>query len=216
LLSRGGENYYVQVDSHLQFARRWDELYIHDLQLARSYPKAVLSTYPPGFVNFRQEAPFTPGTRICRCRFSHGEGNIVRVEMNGRCKESEPRPTQMPFVGAGFIFAHGQVSTRNAYCWVKQEDSRPALTTRQKNTHLTHPTCWQLLRDVPYDPYLPWCFMGEEIAFSMRAWTNGWNIYAPRVNLVRSNQSIRCVFLYVCGQYKYSLTDIFWTLILPF
>merc|ERR1712083_1267659 len=26
--------------------------------------------------------------------------------------------------------------------------------------------------------------MGEEIALSMRAWTNGWNIYAPRKNLI--------------------------------
>ena len=26
--------------------------------------------------------------------------------------------------------------------------------------------------------------MGEEIALSMRAWTHGWNIYAPRKNLI--------------------------------
>jgi len=40
------------------------------------------------------------------------------------------------------------------------------------------------LRDVPFDPYLPWTFMGEEILLSMRAWTSGWNIYAPRKNLI--------------------------------
>ena len=45
----GGETYYMQVDSHLHFATRWDELYIQDLKLAKSYPKAILSTYPPGF-----------------------------------------------------------------------------------------------------------------------------------------------------------------------
>ena len=27
-------------------------------------------------------------------------------------------------------------------------------------------------------------FQGEEIALSMRAWTSGWNIYAPRQNLI--------------------------------
>jgi len=42
----------------------------------------------------------------------------------------------------------------------------------------------EFLVDVPFDPYLPWCFMGEEIALSIRAWTSGWNIYAPRVNLI--------------------------------
>ena len=104
---------------------------------------------PPGFVNFRQEEPYTRGTRICRCHFSKGEGNILRIEMNGRCKEGEPRPTQMPFIGAGFFFARSD-----------------------------------LIKAVPFDPYLPWCFMGEEIAFSMRAWTNGFDIYAPRINLI--------------------------------
>ena len=42
----------------------------------------------------------------------------------------------------------------------------------------------QFLQDVPFDPYAPWCFMGEEIALSVRAWTNGWNIYAPRKNMI--------------------------------
>merc|ERR1711957_413939 len=42
----------------------------------------------------------------------------------------------------------------------------------------------EFLVDVPFDPFLPWCFMGEEIALSMRAWTHGWDIYAPRKNLI--------------------------------
>jgi len=42
----------------------------------------------------------------------------------------------------------------------------------------------EFLKDVPFDPFLPWCFMGEEIALSMRAWTSGWDIYAPRENLI--------------------------------
>jgi hypothetical protein len=42
----------------------------------------------------------------------------------------------------------------------------------------------EFLVDVPFDPYLPWCFMGEEIALSLRAWTHGWDIYAPRKNLI--------------------------------
>jgi len=41
----------------------------------------------------------------------------------------------------------------------------------------------EFLTDVPFDPYLPWCFMGEEIALSLRAWTHGWGIYAPRKNV---------------------------------
>jgi hypothetical protein len=34
----------------------------------------------------------------------------------------------------------------------------------------------EFLIDVPFDPYLPWIFMGEEIALSLHAWTHGWDI----------------------------------------
>lgn len=34
-------------------------------------------------------------------------------------------------------------------------------------------------REIPFDPYLPYIFMGEEIAMSSRFWTNGFDIYAP-------------------------------------
>lgn len=35
------------------------------------------------------------------------------------------------------------------------------------------------LYKVPFDPYLSWCFFGEEMTFSARLWTNGYNLYAP-------------------------------------
>ncbi|KAG7365045.1 glycosyltransferase GlcNAc [Nitzschia inconspicua] len=145
----GGETYYCQIDSHLKFANDWDQLYIQDLKLTRNFPNSVLSTYPPGFVNFRQTPPYTPGTRLCRCQIRANEGFLPRVEMEGRCNETDIRPTQMAFIGAGFFF-----------------------------------TSAKFLLDVPFDPFLPWLFMGEEFALSIRAWTSGWNIYAPRKNLI--------------------------------
>ena len=161
----GGETYYVQIDSHLQFAHGWDELYIQDLKLTKNFPKSILSTYPPGFVNFRQYPPFTPGTRLCKCQIRATEGWLVRVEMNGRCHENETRPTQMSFMGAGFFFA-------------------PA----------------EFLVDVPYDPFLPYLFMGEEVALSIRAWTSGYNIYAPRKNLIgHQYRPVRSLLLRATG-----------------
>jgi Glycosyltransferase (GlcNAc) len=35
------------------------------------------------------------------------------------------------------------------------------------------------LRDVPFDPFLPWIFMGEEIIMSTRLWTSGYDIFSP-------------------------------------
>jgi len=35
------------------------------------------------------------------------------------------------------------------------------------------------LREVPFDPFLPWIFMGEEIILSARLWTSGYDIFSP-------------------------------------
>ena len=35
------------------------------------------------------------------------------------------------------------------------------------------------IKDVPYDPYLPKLFVGEEILHSARIWTSGYDIYSP-------------------------------------
>mmetsp|Transcript_18790 Transcript_18790/g.27003 ORF Transcript_18790/g.27003 Transcript_18790/m.27003 type:complete len:626 (+) Transcript_18790:78-1955(+) len=155
----GGENYFVQSDSHLEFAEEWDAKYIAEAKATKNFPKSVLSSYPPGFGTGGKNgakieigtAHESPGARLCTCEFSTNdiEEHIIRINTGRGYRGDEPRPTQIPFIAAGFFFAHSN-----------------------------------FLVDVPFDPFLPWCFMGEEIALSVRAWTSGWNIYAPRKNLI--------------------------------
>ena len=147
----GGETYFMQMDSHLEFAPSWDQKYIDEVRAAKSFPKAVLSAYPPGFQNFGEYKGGSKGTRLCTCQFSSNaiEDSIIRINTGTSYRGDEPRPTQIAFIAAGFFFAQAE-----------------------------------FLVDVPFDPFLPWCFMGEEILLSMRAWTAGWDIYAPRENLI--------------------------------
>lgn len=42
----------------------------------------------------------------------------------------------------------------------------------------------KFLREVPFDPLLPWIFMGEEISMSARLWTSGYDIFAPTTNVL--------------------------------
>lgn len=42
----------------------------------------------------------------------------------------------------------------------------------------------RMLRDVPYDPNLAQLFQGEEILYSARLWTSGYDFYTPTENLV--------------------------------
>eukprot|EP00578_Thalassiosira_sp_NH16_P021743 CAMPEP_0181089666 /NCGR_PEP_ID=MMETSP1071-20121207/7424_1 /TAXON_ID=35127 /ORGANISM="Thalassiosira sp., Strain NH16" /LENGTH=762 /DNA_ID=CAMNT_0023171629 /DNA_START=115 /DNA_END=2402 /DNA_ORIENTATION=+ len=149
----GGESYFMQVDSHLEFYQHWDELYVNELKATGSYPKSILSSYPPGFnkENDGQLMQSGAGTRLCTCEFSASdvESNIIRINTGVGYHGEEEHPTQIPFIAAGFFFASAG-----------------------------------FLVDVPFDPYMPWCFMGEEIMLSMRAWTHGWDIYAPRKNWI--------------------------------
>ena len=40
------------------------------------------------------------------------------------------------------------------------------------------------LKEVPFDPFLPWIFMGEEIIMSTRLWTSGYDIFSPAQSVV--------------------------------
>jgi [Skp1-protein]-hydroxyproline N-acetylglucosaminyltransferase len=42
----------------------------------------------------------------------------------------------------------------------------------------------QFLKEVPFDPFLPWIFMGEEIIMSSRLWTAGYDIFSPTQSVV--------------------------------
>ena len=105
-----GETYFMQMDAHLEFAPKWDTKYVAEVKAAKNFPKAVLSSYPPGFTNFGDYGGGSPGTRLCTCQFSDNEveQHIIRINSGGRCTGQEPRPTQIAFIAAGFFFAHAE------------------------------------------------------------------------------------------------------------
>ena len=41
-----------------------------------------------------------------------------------------------------------------------------------------------LIEEVPFDPYLDFLFDGEEILYSVRMWTHGWDIFSPNRNVM--------------------------------
>jgi hypothetical protein len=43
----------------------------------------------------------------------------------------------------------------------------------------------EMMREVPYDPYCPYVFMGEEISMAARLFTHGWDLYTPTDMIVR-------------------------------
>lgn len=41
-----------------------------------------------------------------------------------------------------------------------------------------------ILKEVPYDPFLPHLFFGEESSMTLRLWTHGWDFFAPGQNII--------------------------------
>ena len=42
----------------------------------------------------------------------------------------------------------------------------------------------KILQEVPFDPHLHFVFDGEEILYSIRMWTHGWDIFSPSENII--------------------------------
>jgi len=61
--------------------------------------------------------------------------------------------------------------------YVKNKTNKPFITPYVSAGFIFSSS--ELLKEVPFDPYLPYLFQGEEILLSSRFWTNGWNLYNP-------------------------------------
>jgi len=144
-----GEELFVQIDAHMWFVENWDDQLRAELRGTPSYPKSVLSVYPPG-PDDQGNWKGGPSGRLCSSSFSKSpvESDILRLDQGGARPSNLPHAPYSVFVAAGFFAAHAS-----------------------------------FLATAPYDPFLPFVFMGEELLLTARLWTNGWDVYSPRKNL---------------------------------
>jgi hypothetical protein len=146
-----GEQWYMQIDSHMTFLQDWDTLSIEMLNKAPS-EKPVISHYPPPHTADLVKKADGPAPRLCGPKFATTdlESQIIRLDNSyyyDTVKLETPRFA--PFAAAGYLVAHSD-----------------------------------FLREVPFDPFLPYIFMGEEILLSARLWTSGYDIFSPTHSLL--------------------------------
>ena len=140
-----GEDYFMQIDSHSQFAQNWDESLINMIKTLQSmgYPKPLLSNYPVS----KDEINNTTDDNVpvlCESNFNDNKIPFFMAHML-----SPKLDAQIPFCSGGLIFTLGKI-----------------------------------LNEVPYDPDLPYLFTGEELLYSARAWTSGYDIFSPDKNVI--------------------------------
>ncbi|CAM9300323.1 unnamed protein product, partial [Phaeothamnion confervicola] len=98
-----GETFFMQIDSHSLFEHDWDAAFVRDIKNTPSYPKSVLSHYPPDTKAYYHKQA---GYRICDAVFARDAIEMQIVRLGGAYaheKKGPPeRPCPAPFVGAGF------------------------------------------------------------------------------------------------------------------
>ncbi|EAN99214.1 hypothetical protein C3747_32g174 [Trypanosoma cruzi] len=168
MLLYGGEDYMLVLDSHNRFVYAWDARIIA-MQVALEHPKAVLSHYPESYAppekgEFAWERKTT--AYLCQAKFLNTAGYLRLV---------------------GIIIGEGDLFTENARHL--KPYAIPGLRLRPDVVRpLAQP--WaaggflfanaSVMREVPFDPHLPHLFDGEEVMYSVRLWTHGYDIFSPK------------------------------------
>ena len=139
-----GEEFYLQIDSHIKFEQGWDTTMIEQIRDTND-PDAVLGHYPPSEkqIHDMRETGFKEFVTMTTTSTPGVDG---LPEIKGEVKQVGNRSTPDPVyvMGANLICFPGRV-----------------------------------LYDMSFDPYLSYLFFGEELLFSARLWTHGYNMYAP-------------------------------------
>lgn len=148
------QDFYFQIDSHMRFAKDWD------YHLIEMYQSCTKETKNDKIILSQFPAPYEV----------HTDGAIFYPKNH---EELWDRPSW------------SKVHNRDHGAWsaIRQEIddlSKPHISETVLAGYLFSPK--EFVKDIPYDERIS--FMGEELCVALRAYTRGWQIYAPHKMLV--------------------------------
>ncbi|MBF0325784.1 MAG: methyltransferase domain-containing protein [Alphaproteobacteria bacterium] len=107
-----GEEYSLQIDSHMRFIQDWDEVLLDMLKLCPS-KKPILSSYPPGYDPPDQLADPTVVEIIPNEYDAHG---VLKLRSNAWAEPKDPPPPKRnPFIAGGLLFGRSSLITDVPY-----------------------------------------------------------------------------------------------------
>lgn len=144
-----GEDFFYQIDSHMRFAEDWD------IKLINMYNESVVLANTEKIILSQFPAPFEV----------HTDGKDFYVK-NDKDFWDEPSWTSVVNTWSGV--------------WAGKREKMDDRTKPHKShtvlaAHIFAPGYF--IEEIPYDERI--CFMGEELCIAIRAYTRGWQIYAP-------------------------------------
>lgn len=149
-----GEDFYLQIDSHMRFAKSWDTELINMISVTKEISKnnkVVLSQFPAPYEIHTNGKEFYPQNSMelwtvpSWSKVDNREFGAWSAKRQIMDDLSVPHPTHTLL--AGYIFSTGN-----------------------------------FVDEIPYDERIS--FMGEELCLAIRAYTRGWSLYAPNKMLL--------------------------------
>jgi hypothetical protein len=148
------QEYYFQLDSHMRFVENWDKILIDQLDKAKSLENN------DRVIISSYPLPYTPGE--------------VFIEKSYSKKDETTYPTRQSVrIGIYDDWIAGRILFKN-----------PELGYPEKSGIVLGCFLFSygfLIEEIPYDPEIS--FLGDEICFSVRAWTRGWDIYSSPIKV---------------------------------
>jgi len=134
----GTEGWHLQIDPHMRFQPKWDEICFDQWAQCEDENGLVTAALP----HFSPEDPETGELLALELRYGGWDRFGIPIIRTCRGARSKARPVPTAWLVAHWLFG-------------------PA----------------RFLSLVPHDGQI--YFMGEEVSFAARLWTNGWNLYNP-------------------------------------
>ena len=146
------EDFFLQVDSHTQFAPKWDSVFIKELEkisanqeIDEYFKKPIITSYPRSF----KVLDFEKGLFELNTGDKHTQVITYRKDslfLKGSFSRQIGIPTKHSDITHAILLAAGCIFTKGAF-----------------------------VKEIPYDPN--YYFYGEELSLAMRAFTNGYSFF---------------------------------------
>ena len=146
------EDFFLQVDSHTQFAPEWDSIFIKQLEkisanqeIDEYFKKPIITSYPRSF----KVLDFEKGLFELHTGDKHTQVITYRKDslfLKGSFSRQIGIPTKHTDITHAILLAAGCIFTKGTF-----------------------------VKEIPYDPN--YYFYGEELSLAMRAFTNGYSFF---------------------------------------
>ena len=146
------EDFFLQVDSHTQFAPKWDSIFIKELEkisanqeIDEYFKKPIITSYPRSF----KVLDFEKGLFELNTGDKHTQVITYRKDslfLKGSFSRQIGIPTKHTDITHAILLAAGCIFTKGAF-----------------------------VKEIPYDPN--YYFYGEELSLAMRAFTHGYSFF---------------------------------------